>query len=158
MENFHTSHQKLLRLANRIVGNLSDAEDVLQDCYEKFFLKKDSYDLKSSEAFLMTMVRNACLDLIKKKHTIYQSEDVLLNYSSSENPEKLIEFKESENRLDKILNQLNEKHRTIYHLREIEGYELEEIAKVLSITNEDVRTCLSRARKKVRELYLTHFS
>lgn len=143
----------MLRLACRITGNNSDAEDVVQDCYEKFILKKEDYELQNNEAFLMTMVRNASLDFLRKKHYVFQSDEVLNLYVSGESPDKILELKESENKLDQLLNLLNEKHRTVYHLREIEGYELEEIAKVLTISYDDVRTCLSRARKKIRELY-----
>lgn len=158
MENFSTSHHKMLRLACRIVGCNSNAEDIVQDCYEKFILKKEEYNFQNSEAFLMTMVRNASLDFLRKKHYVFQSDEVLNNYFSSESPDKILELKESENKLDQLLNLLNEKQRTVYHLREIEGYELEEIAEVLTISYDDVRTCLSRARKKIRELYNTYLN
>ena len=148
----------MLRLAYRITGNNADAEDVVQDCYEKFILKKEEYELQNNEAFLMTMVRNASLDFLRKKHYVFQSDEVLNQHLSSESPDKIMELKESENKLDQLLNLLNEKHRTVYHLREIEGYELEEIAKVLTISYDDVRTCLSRARKKIRELYNAHLN
>lgn len=153
LENFSTSHHKMLRLACRITGNSTDAEDIVQDCYEKFILKKDHYNLQSSEAFLMAMVRNASLDFLRKKHYVFQSDEVLNHHFSGESPDKILELKEHENKLDQLLNLLNEKQRTVYHLREIEGYELEEIAEVLAISYDDVRTCLSRARKKIRELY-----
>ena len=153
MENFSTSHNKMLRLACRITGSNTDAEDIVQDCYEKFILKKDNYNLQNNEAFLMAMVRNASLDFLRKKHYVFQSDEVLNQHFSSESPDKIMELKESENKLDQLLNLLNEKHRTVYHLREIEGYELEEIAEVLAISYDDVRTCLSRARKKIRKLY-----
>lgn len=153
MENFSISHHKMLRLACRITGNNSDAEDIVQDCYEKFILKKNNYNLKNNEAFLMTMVRNASLDFLRKKHHVYQSDEILNRHFSSESPDKILELKESENKLDQLLGLLSEKHRTVYHLREIEGYELDEIAEVLTISYDDVRTSLSRARKKIRDLY-----
>lgn len=143
----------MLRLACRIVGCYNDAEDIVQDCYEKFILKKENYVLQNSEAFLMTMVRNASLDFLRKKSFTYQSDEILNQHFSNESPDKILELTEGENKLDQLLNILNEKQRTVYHLREIEGYELEEISQILSISYDDVRTSLSRARKKIRELY-----
>lgn len=143
----------MLRLASRILGCHNDAEDIVQDCYEKFLLNTKKEQIQNNEAFLMTMVRNASLDFLRKRHFAFQTDEILNHHISHESPDRILELEESENKLDQLLNLLNEKHRTVYHLREIEEYELEEIAKILNISYDDVRTCLSRARKKIRELY-----
>src|SRR5690554_8211730 len=101
----------------------------------------------------MAMVRNASLDFLRKKHYVFQSDEVLNHHFSGESPDKILELKEHENKLDQLLNLLNEKQRTVSHVREGEGYELEEIAEVLAISHVDLRSCLSRARKRISELY-----
>ena len=49
-----------------------------------------------------------------------------------------------------IISKLPEKQRLAIHLRDVEGYEIEEIGEVLGIDENSVRMNLSRARKSVR--------
>ena len=144
--------EKFIRFAMRMLSDKNDAEDVVQDFYEKIWRKDLLAEVKNKEAFAMKMVRNACLDFLRKKQlTIVSDSNEPLQLEAD--PQQLLEVSEGYRLLDKILAGLSEKQRTVFHLRDIEGYELEKIAEVLEITNEAVRANLSRARKQIREAY-----
>lgn len=144
--------EKFIRFAMRMLSDKNDAEDVVQDFYEKIWRKDLLAEVKNKEAFAMKMVRNACLDFLRKKQlTIVSDSNEPLQLEAD--PQQLLEVSEGYRLLDKILAGLSEKQRTVFHLRDIEGYELEKIAEVLKITNEAVRANLSRARKQIREAY-----
>lgn len=152
MKELSLIREKFIRFAMRMLSDKNDAEDVVQDFYEKIWRKDLFAEVKNKEAFAMKMVRNACLDFLRKKQlTIVSDSNEPLQLEAD--PQQLLEVSEGYRLLDKILAGLSEKQRTVFHLRDIEGYELEKIAEVLEITNEAVRANLSRARKQIREAY-----
>jgi RNA polymerase sigma-70 factor (ECF subfamily) len=53
--------------------------------------------------------------------------------------------------LERILNNLPEQQRMAFQMRDIEGFDYEEIAEVMEVSKNNVRVALSRARKKMRE-------
>ncbi|NLD24241.1 MAG: hypothetical protein GX670_08435 [Bacteroidales bacterium] len=59
--------------------------------------------------------------------------------------------------IHRIINTLPPLQHRILQLKDIEGYETYEIAKLMGIAPEAVRNNLSRARKRVRELYLLYY-
>jgi RNA polymerase sigma-70 factor (ECF subfamily) len=65
--------------------------------------------------------------------------------------ESRVEYVELADRIKEIINKLPEQMKTIMQLRDIEGYEFEEIAGIVGMNENAIRVSLSRARKKVRE-------
>ena len=62
-----------------------------------------------------------------------------------------MEITDSYQKVKKIIDTLPEQQRMIIHLRDIEGYEFEEISEVMNLSINTIRVNLSRARKKVKE-------
>lgn len=56
--------------------------------------------------------------------------------------------------MHEIINSLPHLQRTIMRMKDIEGYETDEIAEITGCGPEAIRSNLSRARKKVRDIYL----
>ena len=73
-------------------------------------------------------------------------------------PQDSLELAETANKVKKIINTMPEPQRTILQLRDIDGYEYNEIAEILEISVNTIRVNLSRARKKVRELLLKNYN
>lgn len=149
---------KVYRLAKRLLISSDEAEDATQELFVKLWNKRESIaELKSVEAYAMTMTKNYCYDRLKSKqasnlklvHTNYVSKDVSLD--------KKVELDNSVQIVKQLMNQLPEQQRIIIQLRDVEEYEFDEICDILDMNQTAVRVALSRARKTIREqLIKTH--
>ena len=144
---------KLFRLANRMLLNIPEAEDVVQEVFLRLWARKERLnEYKSIEAFAMTITKNLCLDKLKSKG--YKTDELTEKHEqqTTVTPYQKMEITDSYQKVKKIINALPEQQRMIIHLRDIEGYEFEEISDVMNISINTIRVNLSRARKKVREI------
>lgn len=143
---------KLYRLAKRLLGNMQEAEDVVQEVFLRLWARKDRLEeLKSIEAFAMTITKNLSLDKLKSKG--YRLDDLTERNEEIMNitPYKSLELNDSYKKVLKIIDTLPEQQRLIIHMRDIEEYDFDEIADVMKLSVNTIRVNLSRARKKVRE-------
>jgi RNA polymerase sigma-70 factor (ECF subfamily) len=129
-----------------------EAEDATQEILLKLWNNKEKIeDYKNVEAFSMTMTKNFCLDKLKSKHA-QNLKIVHNNYEDKHTSlQKQIELNDSVNWVAKIIENLPEQQKLVIQLRDIEQYDLDEIAKMLDMNNTAVRVALSRARKSIRE-------
>jgi RNA polymerase sigma-70 factor (ECF subfamily) len=143
---------KVFRLAKRLLVSTEEAEDATQEVLLKLWNnKKKIQDYKNVEAFSMTMTKNFCFDKLKSKQA-QNLKIVHSNYEGKETPlQKQVELNDSVNWVAKIIEDLPEQQKMIIQLRDIEEYDLDEIAKMLDMNNTAVRVNLSRARKTIRE-------
>ncbi|MCX6171625.1 MAG: sigma-70 family RNA polymerase sigma factor [Flavobacterium sp.] len=143
---------KIFRIAKRLLVSGEEAEDATQEVLVKLWNKNESLNgYKSIEAFAMTMTKNYCLDQLKSKRA---SNMIIVqnNYTDREaGLQERLEDKDTWNWVEKIINNLPEQQKLIVQMRDIEEMEFEEIAKVLEMNEQAIRTALSRARKTIRE-------
>lgn len=143
---------KLFRFAKRMLEHTEEAEDVVQEVFIKLWDRREILgEYRSVEALAMVTTRNMCLDRIKKKR--YPVENIEDHRGFLENlpMETKTDYSEEMFRLRKAMDELPEQQKTIVHLRDVEGYEFEDIAAILDMNENAVRVNLSRARKKLRE-------
>lgn len=143
---------KVFRLAKRLLISTEEAEDATQEVLMKLWNNKEKIeDYKNVEAFSMTMTKNFCFDKLKSK----QSQNLKIVHSNYEDNntslQKQVELNDSVDWVSKIIKELPEQQRMVIQLRDVESYELEEIAEMLEMNNTAVRVALSRARKTIRE-------
>lgn len=158
-ENILPLNRKLLGFANRFMQDMDEAKDIVQDIYIKLWKMREELDKYNSvEALAMRMTRNLCLDKIKLKKTV-KINGIIKEDSEEKNiaNEKQEEIKIAVTRAKYVINKLDEPQKTIMQLRDIEGYDYEEIAQILNMNINTIRVSLSRARKKVREILLTKY-
>jgi len=152
-------NRKLLGFANRFMQDMDDSKDIVQEIYVKLWKMKDELEKYNSvEALAMRMTRNLCLDKIKLNKT------VRLNGNTKEESEdkqtwneKKEELTIAAKRAKQAIEELDEPQKSIMQMRDIDGYDYEEIAQVLQMNVNTIRVSLSRARKKVRELLLSKY-
>ena len=143
---------KIFRLAKRLLISREEAEDATQEVLLKLWKNKEQMEnYKNVEAFSMTMTKNYCLDKLKSKHA--QNLKIVHSNYKDENVslQKQIELNDSISWVGKIIENLPEQQRIVIQLRDIEQYDLDEIANMLEMNNTAVRVTLSRARKTIRE-------
>lgn len=148
----HPFRDKIFRLAKRLLVSTEEAQDAAQEILLKLWDKKNGLAAyRSVEALAMTMTKNYCLDQLKSKRASNLSL-VHSNYNDREaGLQQRLEDQDSLRWVEKCMNELPETQKLILQLREIEGYEFEEIGQILEMNETAVRVALSRARKTIRE-------
>ncbi|MEZ5197063.1 MAG: sigma-70 family RNA polymerase sigma factor [Bacteroidales bacterium] len=143
---------KLFRMAKRMLVNTAEAEDMVQEVMIRLWARKDKlHEYNSIEAFAMTITKNLCLDKLKSKRNKTDELSERNGQVSYSTPYHGMEISDSYKNVLKIIDSLPEQQRMIIHLRDIEGYEYEEISEVMDLSVNTIRVNLSRARKKVKE-------
>lgn len=145
--------QNLYRFAFRLLLSREEAEDAVQEVFVKLWkMRSRLSEYRSTEALAMTMTRNFCLDRLKRtKREVRRDVPVVDTRTTGTNPEQLFEKNETYHIIIEFINNLPEQYRTVVQLRDIDGYEYEEIAERLSININTLRVNLSRGRKMIRE-------
>ena len=134
---------KLLSYARKLTDDHSDAEDAVQEVMLKLWNLRPKLDeYHSIEALAMTMTHHTCMDILRGKHPDNLSLDSLL------------EEKDEFSLMRHIISTLPPLQQTILRMKDVEEYETEEIAEITGCSSEAIRSNLSRARKKVRDIYL----
>lgn len=140
----------VFRLALSITGSQVEAEDVAQDIYEKVWRARDKV-LQSAypRAYVCRMARNLAIDRVRlRRETTQIADGIVEDGNSRAEVANLAEYTRQ------IIARLPEKQQVTIHMRDVEGYEIDEIAEVLECDSASVRTNLSRARKSIREQLL----
>ncbi len=147
-------HAKLFRIAYILVESKEDAEDILQDVYFKLWTRREELeDIKTPEAFCVTLVKNACLDFMRSArqsgNTVDVSEaDVLV---AGTTPERETEMQDEVRQVQKLINRLPENQRQVLRLRSMDDCTMAEIEQITGLTAVNIRVLLTRARKTLRE-------
>ena len=146
---------KLLNYARKLTESPDDAEDAVQEVLLKLWNKRlELEQYRSIEAFAMTLTHNICIDMWRCKRNDTLSLDIVQAASPTGTPERLLEIKDEIHLMHEIIDSLPNLQRTIMRMKDIEGYETDEIAEITGCGPEAIRSNLSRARKKVRNVYL----
>lgn len=144
----------LLRYAMRLTENADDAEDVVQEVMLRLWHRRHGLGSYGSiESFAMTMVKNACIDMLRRRKDEEDVEGLRMD-SGVYAPDRLLEINDEVRLIREIIDMLPPLQRTIMRMKDVEEYETEEIARITGCSSEAVRGNLSRARKKVRDIYM----
>lgn len=146
---------KLLNYARKLTEDPSDAEDAVQEIMLKLWNMRQKLDeYQSIEALAMTMTPHLCMDIWRAKRPDSLSLEQVQAPSQSATPERLLEEKDEFRLMREIIDSLPTLQRTIIQMKDVQEYETEEIAEITGCSAEAIRSNLSRARKKVRDIYL----
>lgn len=145
--------RNLYRFAFRFLSSREEAEDAVQEVFVKLWKMRDRlHEYRNTEALAMTMTRNHCLDRLRKREREQSTRmPVAETRTSDASPEQLYEKRETYKTIIEVINSLPEQFRTVLQMRDIDGYDYEEIAEQLSLNVSTLRVNLSRGRKLVRE-------
>ena len=146
--------RKLYGFAYRILRNQEEAEDVVQEIFLKLWNMRERLgEYRSIDALASTMIRNHCIDLIRKKKIEYHREADFNNFSNflADSPYDSLVLKESGKIIEGIIEKLPENIRIILQLHDIDGKSYEEIAEATGHNINTLRVNISRARKIIRD-------
>ena len=135
------------RYAVALLHDTVEAEDAVQDLYERLWRRRLFLRHEGFRSLVMTAIRNAALDRLRERER--------RRHASID--EVAAESVELEDRRDEVLiikgiiERLPEREREVIHLRDVEGMAFEDIAEVVGCSEVAARMAHSRARQKVRE-------
>jgi RNA polymerase sigma-70 factor (ECF subfamily) len=123
-----------------VVKNLKDrdaARDVVQDTFEKMWLKVEQVEFKKAKSYLFTTGYHTMIDKIRKEQRSGLLEDVVKTHNSYSDIGAILE---------KALSTLNDIQRSVILLRDYEGYSYDEIGEITGLNESQVKVYIYRAR------------
>ena len=147
-------HPKLFRIGFALVVKNADGVDILLDAYYKLWCRRnDLADVRNSEAFCVTLVKNLCLDFLRSPRAGRHDEDVTeaVTLSTGSSPDEELEMQDKMQQVRHLINRLPENQRQVLRLRGIEDCSMDEIEQITGLSAVNIRVLLSRARKIIRE-------
>ncbi len=149
--------QRVFALAWHILSDREEAADVTQTVFIRLWDRRSEVDPDRVDAWLVRVARNAAIDAWRRRRT---RERVMsanteaveqLPGSHGEPPDACAASSEFRRRLRVAIDELTEPQRSIVILREMEGYQYDEIGEALDLPLSTVKVYLHRARRKLRE-------
>ena len=150
---FLPCHRKLFSVAYRLMSNTQAAEDMVQETFLKLWMQRDKIErIDNPEAYSITVLRRLFYDRMRIEHLQEVDKDVgSLQVTSSQNISRQLEAADEYQRVRQLISHLPEPQGRIMLMRDVEDRSFEEISIETGLTEVNIRSILSRARKKIRE-------
>lgn len=147
-EKAQTMRPMLLATAVRIVGEKTEAEDIVQDALLRLWQLRDE-PIQNVEGMARVVVQHLSYDAVRRRHdciSIEKAEDmteVLPSEGLDDEGERMMA----------LVRKLPTLQQTVLRLRHVEGMEMKEMAELIGVTEVWVRQSLSRARRRLMAQY-----
>jgi RNA polymerase sigma-70 factor, ECF subfamily len=154
-------HQhRVFAVAGGILRRREDVEDISQQVFVKAYFSLKRFDQRAAfSTWLYKITVNECWDLLRKKKVrplVYEadlSEEQARQITAAEEKQgtepDISERLEARERVELLLDGLDERDRLMLILKEVEGFAVEEIAEVLDLNANTVKVRLFRARRRI---------
>lgn len=160
----------IYRLGIKMLSNPQDAEDILQETFIKAYNHLDGFDGRSSlSTWLYRIATNEALMHLRRRQPQQISIDEPVETAKGEQeplqiidwcclPEEELLSAEGRNQLDRAIDTLPYSLKVVFLLRDIEGLSTIEVSQVLNLSETAVKTRLSRARLRLREVLSSYYA
>lgn len=149
---FRRYHQMLFRIAFAEVKTHTDAEDIMQEVFIRLLKYQPEFENAEHEkAWMIRVTLNLCRDFLKSKWR--QTTVGLESVPESEKCYMKVPYLEQDETLWQILG-MKSNYRQVLYLFYYEDYTVKEIAEILGIPVNTVKTNLKRGREQLRQLLL----
>jgi len=148
------------RLAHRMTGNPSDAEDVVQETFLKAYKQLSRFESRANfSTWLHRIAVNCSIDLIRSRphrESGHDSNDletisgIETDESVQRSPERLMLSTEVQERIATAMGALSQRERAAFVLRHFEGQSIEEISRALGLKANAAKHSIFRAVRKMR--------
>lgn len=154
---FKTYYPRLRGYAIRFVEDEETARDIIQECFMRFWEKREMLSAVSVTSLLFAMVRNGCLNYLKhlsivEKHQIEYlatigGEERLYHTDFSLDAEHKLLYDELQEQINTVIGQLPDRSREVFLMSRFKGLKNREIADKLQISTTAVEKHISKALK-----------
>lgn len=136
-----------------MIKDIHMSEDIVQESFAAIYIKRKSYKLKNSfKSFLFKIIKNRCIDYIRKNNKSSVSSYEQMDLISEEfSPYEVLEHSQKLTYAGKILNKLKLEYRNAVFLYEYYGFSYREIAEIMDKSLPQVKIIIYRARNKIRK-------
>jgi RNA polymerase sigma-70 factor (ECF subfamily) len=153
---------KIIRLAWRLIGNRSEAEEISQEAFIRFYKSIATFRGDSSVGtWLYRTTSRLAIDYLRReklKRKLFffrgdndeQADPVDQAVDPAASPQDLLQAQETVHHIQQVLNRLPARQKTVFILRHQEGLALKEIAELLELREGTVKTHLHRAISMLR--------
>ena len=142
----------LYRIAFHILERQDEAEDAVQETFLKLWEIRDKLDdVESAKAYSIRILKNECLDRLRKAKKSVPADQVLVREPISPTDEQI----DARRRLEKVLGaikSLPDSQKQVLLLRTVEGLSYREISEKMGMSQLTLRVLLTRARGALRNL------
>lgn len=154
-------HQhRVFAVAGGILRRREDVEDIAQQVFVKAYFSLKRFDQRAAfSTWLYKITVNECWDLLRKKKVrplVYESDlseeqarQVISAEEKGGGGPDISDRLEARERVERLLDGLDERDRLMLILKEVEGFAVEEIAEVLELNANTVKVRLFRARRRI---------
>lgn len=162
-------YELIYRLAIKMLGNTQDAEDILQETFLKAYRNLKGFDGRSSlSTWLYRIATNEALMFLRKQRPeLISVEEPGEVEEAEQEPLQIVDFccmpeeelmsSEAQLQLDRAIDLLPPTLRIVFVLRDIQGLSTRETGEVLNLSEMAVKTRLSRARLRLREILSAYY-
>lgn len=156
---FHEYYQPLWHLSQYYLEDKDEAKEVVQDAFLKLWeIRHDLNPNSNLRNFLFTLVKNNCLNNIKRKQILLKHHEKIrwieMRYqydSLARMGDDYLEINELKDKIDVAIQQLPEHCRIIFEMSRFEDLKNREIAEKLNVTQKTVEAHLTKALKILRK-------
>ena len=148
---YHQYSKAMYNICRRMLYDHMEAEDVLQNSFVDVFTKIRSFRGESTiGAWIKRIVINNCINQIKKKKIKTDAwDDRFADIPEEEEENYRVEDIEN---VKRAIRELPEGYRAVFSLYAMEGYDHQEIGKILGVSEATSKSQYSRAKKKIRQI------
>lgn len=140
--------RRVLSIAWRMLGDLDDAKDAAQDVFLRLYRFLPRFDERREFShWLYRMTVNVCRDAARRR----RRGEPLPELAADTDPDRDLRAAEARRLVHRALETLPVKERAALVLRDVEGLETEEVARILGSSPATVRSQVSSARLKIRK-------
>lgn len=138
----------------RILNNIEEAEDVLQEAFLNAFLKLNSYRGDATfGAWLKRIMVNYSINYLKKnRRDIVEVDERTMEMVDVSHEDTTLPDGMTIDRVREAIQLLPDGYRIVFSLYLLEGYDHQEIAQILNISESASKSQYSRAKKKLRQI------
>ena len=133
-----------------VLSNTKDedtAKDIVQDTFEKFWIKKDTVEVSKVKSYLFTTAYHKFIDYTRKNKRITNFDEIDFNAYKDES-----QYSDINEVLHQAISQLPDKQRAVILLRDYEGYNYEEIAEMTELSLSQVKVYIFRGRSYLKKI------
>jgi RNA polymerase sigma factor (sigma-70 family) len=142
-----THSGKLYGFALKFLRNAEDAQDIVQDVFEKLWINRKKVEVEKAKAWMFTTAHNAMINYVMKKQRMILPGDELIPETAKSDRSLF----ESSQVVDRAVSILPPVQKSIILLRDLEGYTYDEIGDILELSPSQVKVYLFRARNKIKK-------
>lgn len=138
---------RLKSIAFHLLGSRADAEDAVQEAFLKVYRAMDAFEGNSSlGTWMCRILINCCYDLMRKQERKAEKPIKADTAGETKLPMRIA--------LERAIEQLNDRQRTVFLLFEVEGLKHSEIAAILEVPEGTSRSWLFEAKRELKRSLL----